>query len=302
MTKPAIRAWDDKLLKSRGHYIIAVTPDIARSMLERNTLNRQPKKLSIPKYARDMAAGAWNPDSSDLRFSNKGDLMDGQNRLLACLIANVSFTTGVLTGLDPDARDHVDTGVKRTSSDMLRMHGVTAYPAAISAAATLWMRYQDRVENYAGKRLANASGGGNSGVQISPTHKEILAFLEAHPLLEKYASMAESLRSQALPAIPPSVTLAFMGMAAEKDEAEAVRFADRLITGQYGSADDPLIALVQYAARIRVAGKTGGGHRGRIAQDSHLQALSRVWNASRGGAPIKGRLHIKVTDRLVMPI
>lgn len=303
MTKPAIVKWDDKLLKTRGNHTITITPELAARLLELNKNNRPPKKRAISQYARDMRAGKWNPDASDLKFSDKGELIDGQNRLLACMLSEASFTTLVRTGLDPSAKDHVDTGVKRTVADVLKMHGVTSNPTAVGAAVTLWVRYVDRVENYGGKRLANLSGGGRPGQQMILTHQEILDFLERHPMIERFTPIAESVRRQAIPAIPPSVIVAFLAMAAEKDEKEANRFAERLIAGDYGGVGDPMIALVQYAARVRGnLGVLGSpGHRGRVAQESHLQALSRVWNAIRAGEKIEGRLHIKITDRLVVP-
>lgn len=303
MTKPQITKWDDKLLKSRGNYTITITPDLATRLLELNTRNRAPKRASIPRFARDMAAGNWSPDASDLKFSRTGELMDGQNRLMACVLSGASFTTLIRTGLDPAAKDYVDTGTKRTASDMLKINGVTSYTASVSAAVTLWARYEDRVVNHKGKRQANTSGGGRPGQQLTLTHKEILDFLDRHPTILQFAGLADSLRAQVMPAIPPSAILCFLAMAAEKDEKEAVRFAERLINGDYGGSGDPMIALVQYAARVRGnVGVIGSpGHRGRIAQDSHVNAMSRVWNALRAGEKIEGRIQPKITDRLVMP-
>lgn len=303
MTQPKMVKWDDKWLAARGSYYTTITPELAVKLLERNTGNRPPKQRSIKQYARDMQAERWDPDASDIKFAHTGELIDGQNRLIASMVSGASFPTLVRTGLNPQAKRHVDTGVKRTAADMLRMEGYFANPTAVGAAVTLWLRYSDRVENYQGKRLGNQSGGGRPGQQPVFTHDEILDFLEKHPVLEKMAPRAEAVRRQVMPAIPPSVILAFLGMAAEKDEAQANAFIDRLIGGEYGGPGDPMVALVQYAARVRgYVGKIGSpGHRGRVAQESHLHALSRVWNATRKGERIEGRLHIKISDRLVMP-
>lgn len=306
MTKPKTadpQKWDDKWLTTRGDYHAVIDPQLAQKLLELNVRNRPPKQLAISRYARDMVAKRWDGDASDIKFSSQGKLIDGQNRLIACMVSGASFPTLVRTGLNPDSRRHVDTGVKRTAADMLRMEGVGGSATSIGAAVTLWVRYADRVQNHKGKRLSNQSGGGMRTQTLVLTHDEILEFLGRHPTIQTMAPRAEAIRRQIMPAIPTSAILAFLAMAAEKDEAETNRFADRLISGDYGGPGDPMVALVQYAARVRGnVGSIGSpGHRGRVAQESHLQAMSRVWNATRKGEKIEGRLHIKISDRLVMP-
>jgi hypothetical protein len=300
---PVLHEWDDEWLKTRGSYYTTITPELASRLLERNVNNRPPKQRSITQFARDMLADNWDPDASDIKFDWDQNLEDGQNRLLACMISGASFPTLVRTGLDPKSKRHVDTGVKRTVADMLKMEQIKGRPTTVGAAVTLWVRYADRVINFGGRRLANVSGGGRHGQQLILTHDEILDFITKHPFLESMSNLAEAVRQQAMPAIPASSILTFLAMAAEKDEKAALEFADRLIKGDVSGPGDPLIALIQYAARVgggrRVTGSPG--HRGRVAQESHLQAMSRVWNATRAGEKIEGRLHIKIVDRLVMP-
>jgi hypothetical protein len=271
---PVLHEWDDEWLKTRGSYYTTITPELASRLLERNVNNRPPKQRSITQFARDMLADNWDPDASDIKFD-----------------------------WDPKSKRHVDTGVKRTVADMLKMEQIKGRPTTVGAAVTLWVRYADRVINFGGRRLANVSGGGRHGQQLILTHDEILDFITKHPFLESMSNLAEAVRQQAMPAIPASSILTFLAMAAEKDEKAALEFADRLIKGDVSGPGDPLIALIQYAARVgggrRVTGSPG--HRGRVAQESHLQAMSRVWNATRAGEKIEGRLHIKIVDRLVMP-
>jgi len=301
--EPEMQEWNDEWLVRRGNYLTTITPALAKDLLERNTNNRRPKLRSIGQYARDMEAGKWDPDASDLKFSRTGELIDGQNRLLACLQAGKSFPTLIRTGLSLSAKAHVDTGVKRTVADMLKMEGVSGQPTVVGAACSLWYRYEDRVLNHGGRRLTNVSGGGRAGQQYVMTHEEVLTFLQEHPTIDQYALHASSLRNRVMPALPPSAILAFLAMAATKDEALLRDMIERLGNGEYGGPDDPLPLLVQYAAMVR--GNTGNGspgHRGRVLQESVVLAMTRVWNAMRGGDPIKGRLHIKVTDTLVLPL
>lgn len=295
--------WDDEFLVRRGNYLTEITPELAGRLLERNTNNRKPKERAIRNYARDMEAGKWDPDASDIKFARTGDLLDGQNRLMACMAAGVPFPTLVRTGLDIHSRMHVDVGVKRTVADMLKMErGVTRSPTTVGAAVVLRIRYEDRVFNHAGKRSTTVGGGGRPFQFISLTHDEYLEYLDEHPSFLKFHGHAEAVRNRVVPAFPGSAILCFLSMAAELDEKETLQFVQRLTEGEFAGPDDPLPVLIQYAALLRGnQGYGSPGHKGQVLQQSVVLALTRTWNAMRGGPPLKGRLHIKITDTLVMP-
>jgi hypothetical protein len=298
-----VQEWDDEWLVRRGNYLTLITPELAKVWLEeRNVNNRKLKARAIANYARDMAAGHWDPDASDIKFARTGELIDGQNRLAACIEAGVAFPTLVRTGLSLKAKQHVDTGQKRNVADVLRMQTeIRNYASQVGAAVTLWVRYADRVNNHAGRRLSNFSGGGSNNV-VQLTHDEILAFLEEHPGIPRYAGDADRVRRQVMPAIVGSSLNAWMGMCSEIDEDLLRQINDQLISGEFGGPGDPLQALVQYAAMVRGRTEMGNaGKRGRVQQESHLHALSRVWNAIRAGERIENRITIKITDRLVLP-
>jgi hypothetical protein len=297
-TTPEIREWDDEWLVRRGNYLTIITPELAARLLERNTNNRNPKLRAIEDYTRDMRAGKWDPDASDLKLSRTGELIDGQNRLMACIAADRPFPTLVRTCVSLDAKAHVDTGVKRTIGDVLKMEHIHGRPSTVGASVLLRYRYEDRVRNHGGRRLANATaGGGGRGRQmLTMTHDEVLDFLARHPAHGLLAERAESLRRAVMPALLGSSILAFCAMAHEIDPDLLGQMDERLRNAEFGPLGDPLSILVQYAASAR-----SSVHRGRVAQDSHLLALAKVWNALRSGEPMDGRLHPKLTDLLVLP-
>lgn len=299
-----LQEWNEEWLVIKGNYLTLITPDLAKDLLERNSNNRKPKARAIGQYRRDMEAGRWDPDASDIKFARTGELLDGQNRLIACVEAGVPFPTLVRTGLSVHSRSHVDTGVKRTVADMLRMElGITDNPTTIGAAVLLRVRYEDRVLNHQGKRSINVSAGGRPAQNMVLTHDEYLVYLTEHPLFQKLHARAESMRKRAFPAFPASAVLAFMAMAAEQDEKALLTLTEQLMEGEYGGVDSPLPRLVHYAAMVRGNTNLGSpGHKGQVLQQSVVLAMTRVWNATRGGDPIKGRLHIKTSDRLVLPI
>lgn len=297
-TDMRVQKFNDEMLVRRGNYLVEITPEVAAHLLERNEHNRRPSQRNIRLYSRDMLAGKWDPDASDIKVSRAGELVDGQNRLMACILAGVPFRTLLRTGVSADTKRHVDVGKKRTTADLLTMQNLpTGAPGALlGATVSLYVRYLDRINNHQGKRALDA--------KTDPlTHDEVLDFLDKHPMVVHFGSDAQALHRQ-LPAIPGSAFGTFLTMAGEVDVKAAESFASRLRNGEFGASlrgGGPLVTFVQYAARVRVTGGMGnGGYRGRNAQESHLLALIRTWNAERRNDPLN-TLVIKITDRLVLP-
>src|SRR4051812_30418789 len=100
----------DDLVHRAGVYIVTITPEDAAKLLERNTNNRPQKKRAIEDYQRQMKAGLWHLTNQGIGVDRNGVLQDGQNRLVACTRAETPFTTILATGLEPEAREVVDTG------------------------------------------------------------------------------------------------------------------------------------------------------------------------------------------------
>lgn len=288
-----IQEWDPQWLTTRGNYLTVITPKLAAELLEFNINNRNPRPRKIIQFGRDMLAKRWDSGASDIKISSAPyELIDGQNRLMAAVESDVSFPTLVRTGLSRETKNKVDSGTARTNADVLRMINVSGPHTSIAAAVNLQIRYLERIEFFDGTH-------GGELTRMVLTHDEMLEYLAQHPMMLKYANVADALRKNVMPAIPTSSILAFLGWAAEIDEELAASFADRLQTGDY-SKGDPLQALVGYAA-IAARQLTGSrGARVRAAQENHLLALCKTWNWIRLGRSID-RLRIGRNDRLEVP-
>lgn len=85
-----------------------------------NPLNRSLRPGVAEQYGREMTAGAWRVTNQGIGFDRNGALVDGQHRLFAgsSAGANVAFDTMVTVGLDPRAREVIDSGLKRTAGDL----------------------------------------------------------------------------------------------------------------------------------------------------------------------------------------
>lgn len=100
--------------------IETITPDIAKKMLLTNIGNRDPKREAIKKA---ILSGEWTLNGATIVFDENGNLTDGQNRLRACVAANVPIDTLVVRGIPRAAQITMDMGVKRQLNDYLKLEG-----------------------------------------------------------------------------------------------------------------------------------------------------------------------------------
>ena len=95
-----------------------ITPEIARVYLTRNIVNRRITESRVNSYAEEMKKGLWQVNGDAIRFSKSGNLIDGQHRLKACILADVQFQTLVIRGLNDDSFVTIDNGKPRSSCDV----------------------------------------------------------------------------------------------------------------------------------------------------------------------------------------
>jgi hypothetical protein len=67
-----------------------------------------------------------------LKFGTNGDLLDGQNRLRACITSGIPMQTRVVFGIDPVAFKYLDTGTVHTSGDTFKVAGVRGESHALA--------------------------------------------------------------------------------------------------------------------------------------------------------------------------
>jgi hypothetical protein len=105
--------------------IIDFTPALAQYILDNlNTVNRPRKAAKIRLYADDMANKKWGLTGDTLKFGKDGLLKDGQNRLAACVRANVTFRSHAVFGIDAALFARMDIGKPRNGADVLGYKGV----------------------------------------------------------------------------------------------------------------------------------------------------------------------------------
>lgn len=106
--------------------VLTITPPDATAILDRhNTKNRPEKPAAIRDYITDIATDNWAVTGDTIKFAPCGRLLDGQNRLTACVRSDKSIRTHVVFGIPEEHFQRIDVGRRRTPPDILHIAGYT---------------------------------------------------------------------------------------------------------------------------------------------------------------------------------
>lgn len=172
--------------------ITTITPEIAKRILKNNDRNRRLRPATINAIARDMAEGRWKVNGESIILNGR-TLIDGQHRLEACILADVSFKSVVVRGVQSDAIATVDTGMKRTLGDYLALMGESRGPTLAGAIHLGWQW--------------DAGNPGASG-KVRPTYPELIQWFEDNQEIREGVVFGNVLTSR--PTRAPSSVIAVM--------------------------------------------------------------------------------------------
>lgn len=115
--------------------VVTITPELAKEYLTHNFRNRALNEGTVKFYASQMKRGLWQLNGEPIIFSSNGELLDGQHRLSACILADTPFASVVERGITPEAFMTIDTGKTRAASDIFTIEGITnaTYKSSIVA-------------------------------------------------------------------------------------------------------------------------------------------------------------------------
>lgn len=153
-----------------------VTPKKAEEWLGKQVQNRHLRNQQVYRHAETMRQGQWHLTGESIKFADDGTLMDGQHRLHALIEAGVDIPMLVVRGVDGHAINTLDTGLKRTLADVLKMKGevqVTRLAAALTHIQLV--RTAIELERWPYKNVNREYGG------YYPTNDESLVLLANEP-------------------------------------------------------------------------------------------------------------------------
>jgi len=118
---------------------------MAKELLKKNVGNRRLKKEKY-FYVSQMRKGLWKENGEPIIIDSNGFVKDGQHRLHAVIEANYSYKVPIISGVNPDVMDTIDTGLNRTLGDILELNGFK-YSSAQAAAIRVILKHCDNSKN-----------------------------------------------------------------------------------------------------------------------------------------------------------
>jgi hypothetical protein len=112
-----------------------VTPKLAAEMLQHNATNRRIRSSHVNALADVMKAGQFQTTHQGVALNERGEVVDGQHRLLAVVKSGVAVTMPVAHGVDAEHYGHlmIDVGLNRTTADVYAVDRFVAQPCTFIA-------------------------------------------------------------------------------------------------------------------------------------------------------------------------
>jgi len=262
--------------------IESITPKIAMQMLAKNPNNRHVTKNHVTILAREMMMGDWQVTGQGISISDKGELLDGQHRLLAVEESGKTVKMMVARGIDKKAMNVIDTVAKnRSASDIFSMRGIRS-PIVVAAALNLLNKfsYQGRFNML-------------SRVDAHMTQHQFDEHLKVFPQVIEWGKYADTLTERILyPSIYTGLGVIF-GLA-ESEEEQARQFFWKLDSGEMLHKSEPIYELRKQMQRFIASRKTF-----RIRPETIVWLTIKTWNAHVAGGEMKS---LKVSGRERMPL
>jgi hypothetical protein len=125
--------------------VMDVTPEIAGDWLGNVSRNRPIKRHKIAEYAEALRRGEWRLTGETIKRDRHGRLTDGQHRCAAVVETGIAMRSAVAEGVPTEAFDVMDSGVPRSASDVLAIHGFTNTAKLAATIRYVWTfeRYGD---------------------------------------------------------------------------------------------------------------------------------------------------------------
>lgn len=257
---------------------LLITPEIAKAFLDKNLSNRIVSKVTVNQYSEAMKSQKWRLNGESIKFCEKGNILDGQHRLLACIKSGVSFITLVTYGLKEEDKTTMDTGKNRSASDVLSFVGTKNIKPA---ASIIQFIIPFRLGRY-GIASSQSSGGGNNKPYL-PDNTEILNFYQNTPGFIDFVDHTVTLHKQGDKCVPIKIFGGLHYVITQKaGVAKADSFFYCLSTGLNLAQGSPI-----HTIRTKlIKGKTNLSNVDKLNRTQITAAIIKAWNYCMQGKTV----------------
>src|SRR3984885_7848647 len=122
--------------------IVLITPESAASFLAMKRAAGRRNQTAVASYAQAMRTGEWVLNGMPIILSRNGVLLDGLQRLYACIEAKTPFVTVLAENVPDDTVHTIDQQRRRSFTGVLETRGIP-HPASVANLLAKLIRYED---------------------------------------------------------------------------------------------------------------------------------------------------------------
>ena len=255
--------------------IVLIDRNLATEYLKGNKSNRRQRPLWVKELADRITKGKWIYNGDAIRFSEDNRLLDGQHRLEAIVLADISVPMRVVRHLSEAAFTTMDEHARRSTSDTLCRLGIGHRDIErISATATKWwFNYRDKT----------------FGKEPRRSNHEYFEFVSSTREIVYSATFVHELKchGRILPAGPSAFLHYVASKNSKKDQIEA--FLKKLYIGNDLSDKNPILYLREILS-------SNSESRRKLGIRDRVLMVVKVWNSIQKGRPISKKPNIYLRD------
>lgn len=247
-----------------------IDPARAAEYLLANCANRPLSPTTVERYAQQMKRGLWRLNGEGIIFDRDGNMIQGQHRMHAIIKSGISQSMLVVRGVETEAFETLDTGLKRSPADVLSLAGIRGDNRRLAAGiracftAAWWAKIPD-VPSW--RALSN---------------HDYLRFAEKNPDIIEWTKEFKSHR-ECSKIYPSSFIGPIYVLSLVRGHEFAELFLSRAVSGQMIGHGDP-----EYTIRERFLRSQSGVSMG---SDFALALLIKSVNAAATGKAMKIAKH-----------
>ena len=242
---------------------VHVTPEMAELFLKYNTKNRRISNSVNLRYAQAMHAGHWKFNGEPIVFSDKGRLLDGQNRLKALVRSGMTIPMMIIYGIEEETFRTMDLGSKRTTGQILQ---ILNHKDGNVLAATLRVAY---IYLYIDVKL------GQFGTD-SIYNEVLLNLLVRYPQIKDSVSKSRLARNLCSRTIVAFCHFVF----SLRSQRDADHFIRQVATGENLHAGAPTLTLRNFLIQSK-------GETSKPDSKTLIALFFKAWNFFRKGKTVK---------------